>query len=318
MLKCRANYCPEPVCPMVKCFACKKPICGPDEELVDAPVGKVEIMEPPRIMMGRPFIVDGEALASELTPSTEWSTESFELDTSSLSEAQARHLANYWNRAALDEHASVASFARFTQQLMAAGAPPELLFETQNAAADEVRHAKSCFGMANAFGSAVEGWQAEAPGPFPFPQEQVTGDFAQLAVAAMEEGCIGESLAVAVLKAAAAETEQEQMRQMLLATANDESRHASLACHTVQWAMAQGGAHAQQAVAQAFPQALALHLTHDDVIEPNFVSGFGSLSAKAAHQVKLEAVHSIVQPTMAKILNTTTVEECALPMQAAM
>ena len=49
------------------------------------------------------------------------------------------------------EHASVASFARHTLQLLNIGAPSELLMSSQKAAIDEVRHAKMCYGLAAAF-----------------------------------------------------------------------------------------------------------------------------------------------------------------------
>ena len=49
------------------------------------------------------------------------------------------------------EHASVASFARHTLQLMAMGAPPTLLMGSQKAAMDEIRHAKMCYGIAQTF-----------------------------------------------------------------------------------------------------------------------------------------------------------------------
>ena len=48
-----------------------------------------------------------------------------------------------WLRQAEEEHASVASFARHTLQLMSFGAPSELLKESQRASVDEIKHAKS-------------------------------------------------------------------------------------------------------------------------------------------------------------------------------
>lgn len=49
------------------------------------------------------------------------------------------------------EHASVAAFARFTLQLLAMGAPAELVQASVGAAADELDHARLRFGIADRF-----------------------------------------------------------------------------------------------------------------------------------------------------------------------
>lgn len=56
-----------------------------------------------------------------------------------------------WTTAARAEHASVASFARFTLQLLHLGAPADLVADAQQAGLDEVRHARLCFGVAVAW-----------------------------------------------------------------------------------------------------------------------------------------------------------------------
>ena len=56
-----------------------------------------------------------------------------------LTAAACNRLAAEWSRDALAEHASIASFARFSLQLMAVGAPSALLADAQRAASDEAR-----------------------------------------------------------------------------------------------------------------------------------------------------------------------------------
>ena len=58
----------------------------------------------------------------------------------SLLNKRARHLLE---KAAQEEHASIAAFARLTLQLMALGAPPELISASIRAQADELSHAQS-------------------------------------------------------------------------------------------------------------------------------------------------------------------------------
>jgi hypothetical protein len=48
------------------------------------------------------------------------------------------------------EHASVAAFARFTLDLLALGAPADLVQSAQQALGDEIAHAELCFGLAGA------------------------------------------------------------------------------------------------------------------------------------------------------------------------
>ena len=83
-------------------------------------------------------------------------------DVSSLPTSLRTALEAEWTQMARAEHAAVASFARFTLQLMSIGAPAELLGAAQTAAADECRHAKICFGLA-----AVYGGRAVEPSCFP-------------------------------------------------------------------------------------------------------------------------------------------------------
>ena len=55
-------------------------------------------------------------------------------------------------RMAVEEHASIAAFARTICQLMALGAPARLLADTQRALGDEIEHATSCLSWVEALG----------------------------------------------------------------------------------------------------------------------------------------------------------------------
>ena len=59
--------------------------------------------------------------------------------------------AAWWLRAALLEHASIASFARFSLELLRYGAPPELVVGAHRAALDEVAHARLAFALASSW-----------------------------------------------------------------------------------------------------------------------------------------------------------------------
>ena len=60
-------------------------------------------------------------------------------------------LGRRWLKLAEAEHASVASFAKHTLQLMSIGAPSKLIEASQQASIDEIRHAQMCYGIASIF-----------------------------------------------------------------------------------------------------------------------------------------------------------------------
>jgi hypothetical protein len=152
-----------------------------------------------------------------------------------------------WARAALGEHASVAAFARLSLQLLAHGAPLDLLRAVHEAAADEVRHADLCLAMARRLGADVE------IGPFPFgaPVDAAVA-LAVLAADAVREGCLAETLGAHVAAVAAALAPDPQVAATLRALADDEARHAALSYRIVAWALAVGGDDVRAAVRAAY------------------------------------------------------------------
>ena len=97
---------------------------------------------------GRPFSVDGSHRLAPVVAGAQWAAP---LELGGTDAATLRQRAGQaWLRAARSEHAAVASFARFSLDLMRLGAPPELLRASARAAADEVAHAQAAFGIAGA------------------------------------------------------------------------------------------------------------------------------------------------------------------------
>jgi hypothetical protein len=64
-------------------------------------------------------------------------------------------LGQQWRENGRTEHASVASFARLTLDLMALGAPPELVTAANQDTLDEIRHTEACFALAYALDGKV-------------------------------------------------------------------------------------------------------------------------------------------------------------------
>lgn len=151
-----------------------------------------------------------------------------------------------WARAAADEYASVAAFARVSLALMALGAPSELLARTHQAALDEVDHARRCTALAARFGAAVTlGALPEAVAALP------PADLAGLAVATVIEGCVHEGAGAEEARRALARADDPAVRDALAVIARDEAEHARLAWDTVAWCCAAGGEPVRRRVVEA-------------------------------------------------------------------
>ena len=153
-----------------------------------------------------------------------------------------------WALAGSGEHASVAAFARLSLQLMSLGAPSSLLRDVHQAALEEVKHAEKCWEFARLFGGAEV-----TAGPFPFqspPNARIS--LAELAAAAVREGCLAETLGAHVLSVAARHAPEPAVRAALLSMAEEEARHAVLSFRIVAWALRRGGAEVIASVQAAF------------------------------------------------------------------
>jgi len=249
--------------------------------------------------VGRAFLVDEGLVKAELGRGAGWRTGPAPA-VAGLGEATREALAKGWVLDGLFEHASVASFARFSMQLLAAGAPADLVRDAHAAAIDEVRHAELCFGLASAYAGTDL-----APQGLPFPPAlPIEHDLAVMVVESVVEGCIGETLAAAQAQEALARATDPAVVSSLESTLEDEIRHAELAWRFVRWAIDAGGERVRAAVAHAFasfrapdPPIQAL----DGVDRPAFAA-HGRLTATEARAVAMRAIAEIVQPCACVLL----------------
>ena len=209
--------------------------------------------------IGRPLLVDGKARAAAPQAGSAWSGAAPGLDEDGVEGER-------WLAVAAMEHASVASFARFTLQLMALGAPPQLLLETQQAAADEVEHARLAYGIASRLLGREVG-----PGALSLEGFAVETDPEAVMKALIHEACVGETLGVAEALARAEQAQDPVLKAVHARIAADEQRHARLAWSTLQWMVARFGLdpapHFKAALAQVGPNPIHLAAV-DEVIRP--------------------------------------------------
>ncbi len=191
---------------------------------------------------GRPLLDGTDSVVAEPRALAGWLDADVAPVLDGLTEEARTLLARAWLDDALREHASVASFARAAIELMACGAPPELVDGCMRAGQDEVDHARRCFALASAYAGRALG-----PGPLP-PLGPRTRELPMLAVETFLEGCVGETIAALVAERSLTCATDEAVRATLRIIVEDESSHAALAWRTVSWALTHGGAPVEAAL----------------------------------------------------------------------
>jgi len=184
---------------------------------------------------GRPFLVHNEARVAPVTRSAAWrGSERLKPCVEHLTDSERASLAAHWTKLGQLEHASIAAFARFQLQLLALGAPPDLVEGCTRALADETAHTKLCFELASAYAGRAVG-----PGPLDIEGSLTPtslGDVVDLVIA---EGCFGETGAALEALEAADGASDPVIVAAYAQIAADEQRHAELGFRFVRWAIQQ-------------------------------------------------------------------------------
>jgi hypothetical protein len=215
-----------------------------------------------------------------------------------LSEEQRTLAADYWAKVAMIEHASVASFSRFSLELMSVGAPPELLALAHKSALDEVRHTQISLGIANQFTSTTF-----APGSFPISSKAADfafGDMKKIATAAALEACIEETLAAAVVLYQADHMGDENHKTLLRAVALDEANHAAFAWRAVRW-MASSSPEVHAAVSEVFAGRAGQYEATPELASVPTLQHLGLLDHGTMVKLQHAAWHQVVAPIAATL-----------------
>lgn len=257
------SECGEEVCQFAQSFgydcpkeviegACTTPadLCHSDTPCVDSPCkfedGKWQCS---LIACGRPFVVDERAVLAPAAARDDW--RGVAPVPRAAGDLRAR-LAARWTHLGRCEHASIASFARWTLQLLALGAPAELVSAAQQALADEVEHARACFALASLYNGTGVG-----PGPLPGAEAPVATALEEVVAAVIREACVGETLSALEAREAATRAEDPALRRVLEKIAADEERHAELGWRFVRWALAGAPPEVRAGARAAFEAAIA-------------------------------------------------------------
>lgn len=198
---------------------------------------------------GRPYRVLGRAVRGRTRLASGW-RRGPEPDVATASEDERAALADRWERAGADEHASIAAFARLSLDLLAVGAPAELVARCHEAALDEIAHARGCFTMASAYAGASRG-----PGPIEPVVLAARPSLASIAAESVVDGCMNEGLAAVHAREELSRATDPVERALHAKIVEDEDRHAALAEDIVRFCIARGGSRAREAAERAFERS---------------------------------------------------------------
>jgi hypothetical protein len=170
--------------------------------------------------------------------------------TSQLTFAERAAQAAHWTKLGQMEHASIAAFARFQLQLLALGAPADLVQACTQALIDETAHTQLCFALASAYAGKSVG-----PGPLDVAHSLDVASLADIVELVIAEGCFGETSAALEALESADSVADPVVAGVYRTIAADEERHAELAFRFVRWAIERGGQDVRDRVAYAIQTA---------------------------------------------------------------
>ncbi len=255
------------------------------------------------ICVGRPFLVSGVSRTAAAVPREHRGWQGDEVpDARDLPRATRDALAAAFTADALGEHASVASFGRFALELMAVGAPADLVAAAHRAALDEVRHAQIAFGLAGGFGGAPLG-----PGALALGEVSLRTDLTSFARALAAEGCVHETLAALVAAARARAATDPRVAGLLASIAADEARHAELAWKALAWVLGVGGEEVAEAVFAAFAEAgRAVPAAPGAPAASIHLEAFGVLDAGTTRALVAAGVAEVIAPCARSLRHAAT------------
>ncbi len=252
---------------------------------------------------GRAFTIEGHARVANVIERDDWCG-SWSSETNVLDDVSRKALVEAWCADAQMEHASVASFARFTLELLGLGAPADIVAASQSASLDEIEHARLCFALASRFSG-----QSLGPGPMDMQGALRGTSLAEIAGWAVVEGCIGETIAALTARAQLDGAQDEDTRRALLRIAEDEEAHAALAWRFVAWALSMGGAPVRAAITQAFDEGARQIRAHRNAEVPGVDTAtwrhFGRLTGAEMDRIAMAALDEAIMPNARLLLGNT-------------
>jgi hypothetical protein len=141
------------------------------------------------------------------------------------------------------------------------------------------------------------------PGPIPIDGALGRASLADLAFAAVREGCIGETIAALVAQEARDAARDPAVRAALDVIAADETDHAAMSWRLVAWAHREGPPEVRAAIAAAF--AAPIDLPDDALpegVDAAALRAHGRPSPEDVRAVAASAMANVIRPSAAALL----------------
>ena len=211
----------------------------------------------------------------------------------SCSEPEKKRAGEFYRSIALMEHASIAAFHHFALELMTFGAPPHLLAQTQQAIADEIRHAQSAFSIASSL-------LGETVSPAGMDIDVSLADnLCVLAERVAREAAINETLAVIVASHQLTKVTDPTIFAYLRDVVQDETRHAELAWETLRWCIQVGGDPVREVLRSISEQPLSVGASEFPMLG---IESLGVLSQQQVQKILRDGFDSVVRPAFDSLL----------------
>ena len=180
----------------------------------------------------------GRARRARPMRSSDWSTD-LRAKVDHLDCEERRRLGALWLEDARLEHASVAAFGRLALDLLAIGAPPELVARAHTAALEEVVHARLAFSLASSYLGEPVSAGAFPEAALPMAAMSLEARVERVAFECLLDGDMGEGIAALAAASAARQGGIDPVVVAVLRTiARDEASHAVLARDVKAWLLA--------------------------------------------------------------------------------
>lgn len=187
------------------------------------------------LLPGRPLHIQGKTIRAEVNSekNTNWA-KGQRPDSSRLDEPTREALEALWLQDARGEHASIPAFSRISWQLVAIGAPPELLEWAHKAALEEIQHTQLCFAMAEGYGRRSYSVQP-IPDMLEGGLDLKNDPIKVIATETIFDGCLMEGFIANLAATATIQCEEPAALAALKQIAREEASHAAFSWALLEW-----------------------------------------------------------------------------------
>src|SRR5688500_4568458 len=215
-----------------------------------------------------------------------------------LSGPERQRLAATWTRRSAAEYLAVSTFAVLAIDLVAAGAPADVLSLCMRAGIDEVRHAELCLRMIEIYGGKRV---MPPPGMSYLPDDPEAPKLHQALANTMLVSCVSETYATTVLSATRDLTTDPTAQAVLTAILSDEVMHARLGWSYMRHAIEAGGQGVIDAAAAMLPRAL------------RGVANVVEAERPVGEVTPAVRTHGLMTPAEERVIFSTCVREVLVP-----